>query len=132
MRCFHRFLLAASFLVFGAMSATAQTAATPPDTQVTTLETVTVTAKGNWFTRADDLRRSVLAAMDENRRLTNVLREQNAQIVRLGVRLDSLKRIEFVQTVKVAALEDSVAATRARRRALEARILAAEIRQPDR
>jgi len=135
MRCIHRYLLAASFLLFGAVSASAQTAVTPPqpDTaKVTTLETVTVTDKGNWFTRADDLRRTVIAAIDENRRLSGVLREQNAQIVKLSTHLDSLKRVEFIQTARIAALDDSVAATRARRRALEAKILAAETRQPNR
>jgi hypothetical protein len=136
MRCIHRFLLVAAVTLLGATPLAAQTAptvpATPDSTKVTTLETVTVNASGNWFTRADELRRSVLAAMAENRRLAGVLRDQDVQVVRLTARLDSLKRIEFVQKVKIAALDDSVAATRARRRALEARLLVVEARQPER
>jgi len=136
MRCIHRFLLVAAVILLGATPLAAQTVptvpATPDSTKVTTLETVTVTAAGNWFTRADDLRRSVIAAMAENRRLAGVLRDQDAQVVRLTVRLDSLKRVEFVQKVRIATLDDSVTATRARRRALEARLLVVEAKQPER
>jgi hypothetical protein len=136
MRCIHRFLLVAAVILLGATPLAAQTVptvpATPDSTKVTTLETVTVTASGNWFTRADDLRRSVIAAMAENRRLAGVLRDQDAQVVRLTVRLDSLKRVEFVQKVRIATLDDSVTATRARRRALEARLLVVEAKQPER
>ena len=134
MRCIHRFLVASTIILLGAAPLAAQTAPTiptvPDSTKVTTLETVTVTGSGNWFTRADNLRKTVIAAMDENRRLAGVLRAQDVQIVQLSAHLDSLKRIEFVQTVKIAALDDSVAATRARRRALEAKILAVEAKQP--
>jgi hypothetical protein len=136
MRCIHRFLLVAAVILLGATPLAAQTVptvpATPDSTKVTTLETVTVTAAGNWFTRADDLRRSVIAAMAENRRLAGVLRDQDAQVVRLTARLDSLKRVEFVQKVRIATLDDSVTATRARRRALEARLLVVEAKQPER
>ena len=136
MRCIHRFLLVAAVILLGATPLAAQTVptvpATPDSTKVTTLETVTVTASGNWFTRADDLRRSVIAAMAENRRLAGVLRDQDAQVVRLTARLDSLKRVEFVQKVRIATLDDSVTATRARRRALEARLLVVEAKQPER
>lgn len=119
-------------LVVATGTVSAQTASTPDTTRVATLTTVTVTPSGNWFTRSDDLRKSVTAAMAENRRLEAVLHMQEAQMTQLSTRLDSLKRIEFVQKVKIAAIDDSVAATRARRRALEARILAAEARVPER
>src|SRR5688572_347738 len=133
MRCIHRSILAFALFLVGATSASAQTVAIPDSTRVATLPTVTVSAEsGTWFTRADGLRKSVAAAMAENRRLAGILREQDEREIRLAQRLDSLKRIEFVQKVAIAAIDDSVAATRARRRALEARILAAEMKTPER
>ena len=133
MRCIHRTIVTLVLVCAGAGTLSAQTVPTTPDsTKITTLTTVTVTPSGNWFTRSDDLRKSVIAAMAENRRLAGVIRMQDAQMTQLSARLDSLKRIEFVQTAKIATLDDSIAATRARRRALEARILAAESRLPQR
>ena len=128
MTCIHRSLVAAALLFVSAASLSAQTAPAPDSTKVATLATVTVTGSGNWFTRADDLRQSVIAAMAENRRLEGVLRQQDDRVATLTVRLDSLKRIEFVQKIAIAAIDDSVAATRARRRALEARVVALENR----
>jgi chromosome segregation ATPase len=131
MNCIHRSLLAAAVLICAsAASISAQTAPAPDSAKVAKLATVTVTAQGNWFTRADDLRNSIIDAMAENRRLEGELLKQDAQIQQLSTRLDSLKRIEFVQKVKIAAIDDSVAATRARRRALEARVVALEPRSP--
>ena len=131
MRCIHRSIVGLFLLFAGAGTLSAQTVSTTPDsTKVATLTTVTVTPSGNWFTRSDDLRKSVTAAMAENRRLAAVIHMQDVQMARLSARLDSLKRIEFIQTVKIATLDDSIAATRARRRALEARILAAESKLP--
>ncbi len=131
MRCIHRSILVIALLVVGSFPALAQTVTTADSTKVATLPTVTVSAQsGTWFTRSDDLRKSVTAAMAENRRLASVLREHDEHAMRLALRLDSLKRIEFVQKVAIAAIDDSVAATRARRRALEARVLAAEAKQP--
>ena len=131
MRCIHRSIVALFVVFAGAGTLSAQTVpATPDTTKVNTLATVTVTPSGNWFTRSDDLRKSVTAAMAENRRLAAVIRMQDAQMAQLSVRLDSLKRIEFIQTAKIATLDDSISATRARRRALEARILAVESKLP--
>jgi hypothetical protein len=130
MRRIHRSFVAVALFFVGASTASAQTVPTPDTTKVATLPTVTVSASGTWFTRSDDLRKSVVDAMAENRRLASVLREHDEHAMRLAVRLDSLKRIEFVQKVAIAAIDDSVAATRARRRALEARLLAAEAKQP--
>jgi predicted RNase H-like nuclease (RuvC/YqgF family) len=130
MRCIHESIIVAGLLLVSAASLSAQTA--PPDsTKVTTLATVTVTAEsGNWFTRADDLRRSVVALTTENRRLALELRRQDAQVDRLEVRLDSLKRVEAEQKRAISTIADSIAATRARRQALEARVIAAGIRSP--
>ena len=131
MRCIHRSVVAMALFFVGASTASAQTATTPDTTKVATLATVTVSAEsGTWFTRADGRRTSVITAMAENRRLAGILREHDEQAMRLALRLDSLKRIEFVQKVAIAAIDDSVAATRARRRALEARLLAAEAKVP--
>jgi hypothetical protein len=132
MRCIHGSIVVLFLWFVGAGTVSAQTVPTPDSTKVATLTTVTVTPSGNWFTRADDLRKSVTDAMAENRRLAAVIRMQDAQMAQLSERLDSLKRVEFVQKVRIAAIDDSVAATRARRRALEARILAAESKQPQR
>src|SRR5688500_16072452 len=116
MSCFHRFALAAALAIVSAASASAQTAPTPDSTKVGKVATVTVTAEsGNWFTRADDARRSMIEGMADNRRLTSELRKYDERVAQLTVRLDSLKREEFVKTVQVNALGDSVAATRARR-----------------
>ena len=129
MSCFHRFALAAALAIVSAASASAQTA--PDSTKVGKLATVTVTAEsGNWFTRADDARRSMIEGMADNRRLASELRKHDERVAQLTVRLDSLKREEFVKTVQVNALGDSVAATRARRLALEARVVALESRAP--
>ena len=129
MRRIHGSIVALALFVACTAPLSAQTAPTPDSTKVATLTTVTVTPEsGSWFTRSVDRRNSVIAAMAENRRLEAVIRGQETQMIQLSARLDSLKRIEFVQKVKIAALDDSVAATRARRRALEARILAAESR----
>jgi hypothetical protein len=130
MRCIHRSLLVTALALAGATSLSAQTAPTPDTTKVATLATVVVSSSGNWLTRSDDLRRSIVAAMAENRRLAEQLRAHDEHAIRLAIRLDSLKRIEFVQKVAIAAIDDSVAATRARRRALEARLMAAETKQP--
>jgi hypothetical protein len=131
MRCIHRSLITLALLLIGATSASAQTAPVPDSAKVATLATVTVSAEsGTWLTRSDDLRKSITSAMAENRRLASQLREHDERAMRLAIRLDSLKRIEFVQKIAIAAIDDSVAATRARRRAIEARILAAEAKQP--
>src|SRR5687767_15135422 len=113
MSCFHRFALAAALTIASAASLSAQTAPAPDSTKVGKLATVTVTAEsGNWFTRADDARRDMIEGIAENRRLANELRRHDARVAQLTVRLDSLKREEFVKTIQVNALGDSVAATR--------------------
>lgn len=128
MRCIHESIIVAGLLLVSAASLSAQTAS-PDSTKVATLATVTVTAEsGNWFTRADDLRRSVVALTAENRRLAHELRRQDAQVDRLEVRLDSLKKVEAEQKRAISTIADSIAVTRARRKALEARVIAAEIR----
>jgi hypothetical protein len=128
MRCIHESIIVAGLLLVSAASLSAQTAS-PDSTKVTMLATVTVTAEpGNWFTRADDLRRSVVALTAENRRLAHELRRQDAQVDRLEVRLDSLKKVEVEQKRAISTIADSIAVTRARRKALEARVIAAEIR----
>ena len=132
MRCIHRSLLGIALVLVGASSLSAQTAPTPDTTKVATLATVIVSPSGSWLTRSDDLRRSIIAATAENRRLAEQLRQHDERVMRLALHLDSLKRIEFVQKIAIAAIDDSVAATRARRRALEARLLAAETKQPER
>jgi hypothetical protein len=130
MRCIHRFLIGAALIVLSAASLSAQTAGVPDSTRLTTLTTVTVTAQsGNWLTRADDLRNAVIFLTAENRRLTGELRRQDARVVVLATRLDSLQKLEAEQQAAIATIADSVASTRARRRAIEARIIAAGIRQ---
>ncbi len=131
MRCFHRYAVAAVLTILSAASLSAQVEPAPDSAKIGRLATVTVTAEsGNWFTRADDARRSMIEGIAENRRLVDVLRTYDAQVAQLTVRLDSLRREEFVKTVAVNALGDSVAATRARRLALEARVIALETRAP--
>ena len=132
MRCIHRLLAGVTLVLASASSLSAQAAPTPDTTKVATLATVVVSPAGSWLTRSDDLRSSLVAAMAENRRLAEQLRQHDEHAIRLAIRLDSLKRIEFVQKIAIAAIDDSVAATRARRRALEARLLAAEAKQPER
>src|SRR5688572_9834079 len=74
MRCIHRTIVTLVLVFAGAGTVSAQTIPTTPDsTKVTTLAPVTVTTSGNWFTRSDDLRKSVIAAMEENRRLAGVI-----------------------------------------------------------
>jgi hypothetical protein len=132
MRCFH-ISIAAALFALSASSIAAQTSSPPDSTRVTTLATVTVTAeRGNWFTRAHELRQSVLTLMTENRRLTHELRRQDAHVLQLETRLDSLKQVEAEKQATIVAIADSISATRARRRALEARVIAAEARQPER
>ena len=130
MPCIHKSLLAAAFVVLSAATLSAQTA--PSDsTKAATLATVTVTAEsGSWFSRADDLRKGILMLTEENRRLASELRRHDAQVETLAVKLDSLQKVEAAQQAAIATISDSVATTRARRRALEARMIAAEIRQP--
>ena len=131
MRCIHRFALVAALVFLSAASLSAQTTSSPDSTKVATLATVTVTpSSGSWFTRADDNRRMVVEMIAENRRLAEQLRQHDARVAQLTVRLDSLMRVEFVQKVAIAAIDDSVATTRSRRRALEARVLALEGRLP--
>jgi hypothetical protein len=133
MRCFHTTLVGASFVILSAASLSAQTPVQPDSTKVARLATVTVTAdEGNWFTRADDKRRGILFLMAENRRLSAELRRHDEKVAALQVRLDSLKQVETEKQAAIATIGDSLAATRARRRALEARVLAAEVRQPER
>src|SRR5688572_24337380 len=130
MHCIHGFLLGAALLVSSAASLSAQTAGAPDSTRVTTLTTVTVTAQsGNWLTTADDLRNAVVMLTAENRRLARELRREDARVMALATRLDSLQKIEAEQQAAIATIADSVASTRARRRAIEARIIAAQIRQ---
>jgi hypothetical protein len=124
-------MFAGAVVILSAASLSAQTAPTPDSARVATLPTVTVTAEsGNWLIRVDDQRRMLIDAVAENRRLANELRQHDARVVQLTIRLDSLKRVEFVQKIAIAAIDDSVAATRARRRALEARVVALETRAP--
>ena len=131
MTCIHRFAFAAAIALVTAATASAQTAPAPDTAKVAKLATVTVTPEtGNWFVRADNARQSLIEGMAENRRLANELRKHDDRVAELTVRLDSLKRVEFVKTVQVNALGDSVAATRARRLALEARVIALESRAP--
>ena len=134
MRCIHTLLISAALMVSSSASLSAQTAGAPDSTRVTTLTTVTVTAQsGNWLTRADDLRNAVTMLTAENRRLAGELRRQDARVVVLATRLDSLQKVEADQQAAIATITDSVASTRARRRAIEARIIAAQIRpQPQR
>ena len=128
MRCIHTFIPGLALVLLGASSLSAQSS-TPDSARITTLATVTVTAEsGNWFTRAHDLRQSVAMLTAENRRLALELRRHDEHVGRLEVRLDSLKRVEAEQHRALATIGDSLAATRARRKALEARIIAAEIR----
>lgn len=124
-------LLGAAFLALSAASLSAQAAPAPDSTRVTTLATVTVTAEdGNWLSRADDMRKGILFLTEENRRLASELRVQDAKVIELSTKLDSLQKVEASQQAAIATINDAVAETRARRRALEARILAAEIRNP--
>jgi len=133
MRFLRTSILGAALVVLSAASLSAQTVSAPDSTRIATLATVTVTAEsGNWFTRADDRRRDVVRLMAENRRLAQELRRDDAHVARLEIRLDSLKRVEAAQQLAIATITDSVAATRARRRALEERSLPPEIRQPER
>ena len=126
-------MLGAALLALSTVSLSAQVAPTPDTTRVQTLTTVTVTAEsGNWLTRADDMRKGILFLTEENRRLARELREQDAQVARLATKLDSLHKVEAAQQLAIATINDAVNETRARRRALEARIIAAEIRQPQR
>jgi len=114
----------------GASSLSAQSDPAPDSARAASLATVTVSAQsGTWFTRAE-LRGTIVDAIAENRRLAAELQRQDAEVVRMAVRLDSLKRIEFVQTIAIAAITDSVSATRALRRSLEARVVALETRLP--
>ena len=131
MSCFHRFAFVAALTIVSAASLSAQTAPVPDSAKVGRLATVTVTAEsGNWFTQADETRRNLIDAIAENRRLVSQLRAHDATVAKLTMRLDSLRRVEFVQTVRINAIGDSVAATRARRLALEARVVALETRAP--
>lgn len=129
MPCIHKSLLGAALVVLSAASLSAQTAPSNDSTKVTTLTTVTVTAvSGNRFTQADDMRKGIMMMTAENQRLARELRRHDAEVVKLAVKLDSLQKVEAAQIAAIATIADSVALTRDRRRALEARIVAVENR----
>jgi hypothetical protein len=131
MRCFHMPVIGTVFAILCATSAGAQ-APMPDSTRVGTLPTVTVTADapgGNWLTRAWDRRQAVVSLMEENRRLAGVLRREDARVARLEKHLDSLKRVDAERRAALATIQDSVTAVRARRLALEARLIAMEPRR---
>ena len=131
MPCIHGSLLCVALVVLSAASLSAQPVSGTDSAKVTTLATVTVTAEsGNWFTKADDMRKGVIMMAAENQRLARELRRQDAQVEQLTVKLDSLQNVEAAQQAAIATISDSVASTRARRRALEAWMIASEIRQP--
>ena len=128
MRRIHIAVLAAAFVTLSAASLSAQTASAPDSTKLGRLATVTVTAErsGNRFTRAAEAREGVLFLIEENRKLARELRLSDARVAHLATKLDSLKRVEVEGHRALAVTQDSIAALRARRAALEARILALE------
>ncbi len=131
MACIHNSLLGAALVVLSAASLSAQTVAPVDSTKAMTLATVTVTAEtGSWFTKADDMRKGVIMMAAENQRLARELRRYDEQVEQLTVKLDSLQKVEVAQRAAIATISDSVATTRARRRALEARMIAGGIPQP--
>jgi hypothetical protein len=107
-----------------AASSYAQSGSQPDTLKVGTLATVVVVAapEPNWFVRAFERRKTVVELSAENRRLERTLRRYDAQVARLEVRLDSLKSVEASRLAGLAAIDDSISATRARRAALEARL----------
>lgn len=128
----HGSLIGAALVVTSAATLSAQTVPARDSARVTTLTTVTITAESpNWFSQADDLRKGVIMLDADTRRLANELRRHDAHVALLATRLDSLKTVEAEQMAAIATIDEAVAKTRARRQALEARILAAEIRRPD-
>ena len=126
----HIAVLAGACLALSATTLSAQSAETPDSTKVGRLATVTVTAEpaGNAFSRAADARAGVLFLIEENRKLTRELRLSDAKVVHLATKLDSLQRVEAAHLNALAVTTDSIAALRARRAALEARILALQPR----
>jgi hypothetical protein len=130
MRSFALAIIGAA-LALAAAPLSAQTAPPVDTTKVATLPVITVTAStGNRLTRAAELRKQIVELLAENRRLANTLRRDDAIVSRLELRLDSLRRVEADRQGVLSALTDSISETRARNRALEARIQAAEARIP--
>ena len=125
----HIAVLATACVILSGASLSAQTTSEPDTTKLGRLATVTVTAErsGNRFTRAAEAREGVLFLIEENRRLTRELRQSDARVVHLATKLDSLQRIETEKREALAVTTDSIATLRARRAAIEARILALEI-----
>lgn len=124
----HIAVAAAAAVMLSAASLSAQSVSEPDTTRLGRLATVTVTAErsGNRFTRAAEAREGVLFLIEENRRLTRELRISDARVAHLATRLDSLQRVEAEGQRKLAVTNDSLAALRTRRAAIEARILALE------
>ena len=118
------FMTLVTAAVVPAASSHAQSGSQPDTLKVGTLATVVVVAASepNWFVRAFERRQTVVELSAENRRLERTLRRYDAQVARLEVRLDSLKRVEATRRAGLAALDDAISATRARRAALEARL----------
>jgi hypothetical protein len=116
--------------VLSAQPLAAQAGQPPESAKVPTLATVTVTGEpdGNWFVRAVERRQTVVDLAAENRRLRHVLRSYDGQVARLETRLDSLKGVEASKRSVLSVLDDSIAATRARRAALERRLADVEAR----
>ena len=114
--------------MLSAASLSAQSVSEPDTTKLGRLATVTVTAErsGNRFTHAAEAREGVLFLIEENRRLMRELRISDARVAHLATRLDSLQRVEAEGQRKLAVTNDSLAALRTRRAAIEARILALE------
>ena len=128
MRRLHIAVIAAASVMLSAASVSAQTTLEPDTTKLGRLTTVTITAErsGNRFTRAAEAREGVLFLIEENRRLTRELRQSDARVDHLATRLDSLHRVEAAGQLALAVTQDSIVALRARRAALEARIVALE------
>ena len=128
MRRIHIAVIAAASVVLSAASLSAQTTLEPDTTKLGRLTTVTITAErsGNRFSRAYDDRQGVLFLMEENRKLMRELRVSNEKVDHLVTRLDSLQGVEAARKRALAVTQDSIAALRVRRAALEARILALE------
>ena len=122
----HIAVLAAAGLALSAASASAQSALEPDTSKLGRLTTVTISAErsGNRFTRATEDREGVLFLIEENRKLMRELRVSDARVTHLVTRLDSLQRVEAEGRRALAVTNDSLAALRSRRAAIEARIVA--------
>ncbi|HUF27254.1 MAG TPA: hypothetical protein VMM18_09780 [Gemmatimonadaceae bacterium] len=80
----------------------------------------------------DERRREVILLEQENRMLKRRIRQQDRQIARLEVRLDTLKAQERRMTDELALIDSATTATRLRRAQLEAQLTTRIARRPDR